>query len=158
MPRSRSLSELVEANRSVGPVDAAQARQASTSFASSQVQAKAPGGGSGGSGQGKEMMAAAVDALDDGGTAGVAAKAAGAASKVGGILKIIAAFCWVAAEYYPRGSADWFRCRNWVLEHPRLTRWYAKNGESFAGFLRTHPTCHKLFRPVVLWAHRKGKV
>ena len=65
-------------------------------------------------------------------------------------------FCWVAAEYYPRGSDDWTRCRNWVLSHPRLTHWYTKNGEQFAGFLNRHPLAHRLFQPVVKFVRSRG--
>jgi len=74
------------------------------------------------------------------------------------VAAIASAFCWVAAEYYPRDTMDWRRCRAWVLTHPRLTDWYAENGEEFAKFLRTHPICWFLFHPVVLFARLRGRL
>jgi hypothetical protein len=93
----------------------------------------------------------------------VAAKAAPAEQDDGDskVLEMIVgaiAGCWVAAEYYPMGSDDWFRCRNWVLERPRLTKVYIKHGERFARFLNRHPVAHWLFRPVVEHAHRRGEL
>jgi len=177
MARSRSLAELIEQNRSsafqAGQTIGAGFAQAESSPQGGGVQS-APGGGGGltqtletagqiaalaeaGSAGAAAAGAAGAGAAAGGAAAGAAgagaasgaAGAAGAAEGIGGLLAL---FCWVAAEYYPRGSESWFRCRDWVLAHPRITHWYEKHGRTFASFLRTHPVCRFLFWPIVLWA------
>lgn len=145
MPRSRSLAELIQQNRSI------QASPDSTGEGIiSAPEARAQGGGG-------------SDATIEAGTAaGVGSGAGEGGSKVGGallggLLKMFMG-CWVAAEYYPRGSDDWLRCRNWVLHHPWLARLYYKHGERFASFLHSHPLAHRLFQPVVEMANRRGRM
>ena len=104
--------------------------------------------------KGAATAAAAAPAAAAG--AGAAGAAGGAAGLIEAIGPLAAIFCWVAAEYYPRGTFNWFCCRNWVLSHPRLTKVYAKHGETFALFLRTHPVAHWLFTPVVRYARYRG--
>ena len=133
MPRSRSLAELVEQNRSNVSTSVPVGALGSPNIPTSQAAAAQASGESGsGSGGGGKALAAGVEALKGGATAGKAAGAAAGATEAGGILKLLGMFCWVAAEYYPRGTIEWFRIRNWVLDHPHFAHWYCEHGEWLA--------------------------
>jgi hypothetical protein len=114
------------------------------------------GGGGGAAGLASGAGAAAGGGAAAGAGAGAAAGGAAGGAAAGGAPAWLAIFCWVAAEYYPRHSVEWVRCRKWVLSHPLLTKVYAKHGETFALFLRTHPVAYWLFRPMVAFARRRG--
>jgi hypothetical protein len=133
MSRSRSLAELVEQNRSSQPTSLATAATA-VGTSESKPGGSDPGRPDAGSGPAAQAVKAEIAS------------------------SLLAAFCWVAAEYYPRGSFNWYCCRSWVLQYPRLTKVYAKHGETFARFLRTHPVCRWLFTPVVRYACRRGEM
>ena len=152
MPRSRSLAELIQQNRSSQTLTNPSIAANGPGFATSQAQGSGSQTSSGGGGSSAGL--AALSGAVKGATAGTGA-AAGAAESLG-IGSLLSLFCWVAAEYYPRNSDDWYRCRNWVLTHGFIFDIYCVYGERFAGFLHRHPLARWLFTPVVRWAHKRG--
>ena len=131
---SRSLSELNHQNRSDNPSITATGK----GFATGQAIGAPPAAAGG----------------EDESALGGAVKGAVVGE---GLSSLLTAFCWVAAEYYPRGSSDWHRCRNWVLARPRLTQWYMNHGPRLAAEIHNRHWLKELIRPIVKWAHFRGK-
>jgi hypothetical protein len=154
--RSRSLADLAGGNRSEREEEIVRGNLADRSQASGSGAQASTGGVVGEAATKMALDAVTGSAAAAAPAAGAGAGAAAGATEGAGVLKILGLLCWVAAEYYPRDSLDWTRCRNWVLSHPLLTKVYSKHGEKFAGFLRSHPRAHRLFGPVVEYARRQG--
>lgn len=163
MPRSRSLSELIEQNRAATMMANAGVSSDMALAASQAATASLPaqGGGVGA----KLGQDAAGQALKAGLASSAAGEGFGAGAMAGlegsalgeGIAGLLAMFCWVAAEYYPRNSGDWLRCRNWVLSHPLLTKVYITHGPWLAAQIRLRRWLRVLVRPLVLWARWRGQ-
>ncbi len=83
MPRSRSLSDLIEGNRT----DAATARAESAGFATSQAQGKSSGGAGGGGGS-SDVASSVLKSLGEGGTAAEGLEAADTVKKIKGIASL----------------------------------------------------------------------
>lgn len=161
MPRSRSLSELVEMqqNRSSARdeengLSAGSARGLTEAGSGGSTKpsesAKVTGSGGIASSQRTETTQAEIGLLGEKNETD---------DNLANIIKLASVIgCWVAAEYYPRGSDDWFRCRNWVLTHPRLVDVYVRHGEWLAGQIHQRVWLRWLFRPLVSWAHRRGSL